>query len=82
MYEVIKWISYQMRQFLLTFQSKNEYLIGKIDIQLKLVPGNSVGIVTAYYISSLVVCLNGMDLDLNLDLDLRGPKFKSFVWVS
>ena len=75
-------ISYQMRQFILTFQSKNEYLIGKIDIQLKLVPGNSVGIVTAYYISSLVVCLNGMDLDLNLDLDLRGPKFKSFVWVS
>ncbi|KAJ0029830.1 hypothetical protein Pint_14183 [Pistacia integerrima] len=34
------------------FQSKNEYLFGKIDMQLKLVGGNSTGIVTAYYLSS------------------------------
>lgn len=37
------------------FVSKNKYLFGKATAEIKLVPGDSAGTVTAYYVSTLYI---------------------------
>ncbi|KAL0013341.1 hypothetical protein SO802_000410 [Lithocarpus litseifolius] len=54
------------------FQSKNEYLFGKIDMQLKLVPGNSAGTVTAYYTFEFLGNLSGDPYILHTNVFSQG----------
>ncbi|KAL8205788.1 hypothetical protein R6Q57_009339 [Mikania cordata] len=57
------------------FQSKHEYLFGRFDMQLKLVPGNSAGTVTTFYGNSSG---NPYTIHTNVYVQGKGDKEQQF----
>ncbi|KAL8128655.1 hypothetical protein V2J09_017810 [Rumex salicifolius] len=45
------------------FKSKKDYLFGRIDMQIKLIPGDSAGTVTTYYLSSKGAAWDEVDFE-------------------
>ncbi|KAI4316016.1 hypothetical protein L6164_024036 [Bauhinia variegata] len=54
------------------FQSTNEYLFGKINMQLKLIPDNSAGTIIAYYLTLLFFIFNDGSAWDEIDFEFLG----------
>ncbi|KAL1562820.1 xyloglucan:xyloglucosyl transferase [Salvia divinorum] len=57
------------------FQSKNEYLFGRFDMQMKLILGNSVGTVTTFFVISCLLYFSDSHIQL-IDLFVSSSKFE------